>query len=462
MSLSIVVRLRSGRYEAASLRPQIAEWPPAPARVFCALVASADTDADWASLTWLEAAGRPYVLAARSAPQVYDSGYVVTNATEAKSGSQTWPGRNNGLRQRATALPADDTFAMVWPDADPDDATLGRLVRLARRVPYVGRSTSSAEVTVEPGLVEQRPGWLRWQSTALGSPGAVELSVPFPGYTSRLRDAFEHGQRAWEVGRSVAYEAPGHDTSVMEVPADSPYTRMLIFGFDRGRVPVSGYELLRVTEAFRQATISRVADPVPAPVSGHDTGGAHHVAYLGLPHVGGPHADGHLLGVAVAIPTSMSDSDRKALLVGLLKPPIEHLRFGARQQFELTYAPQETRGLQPWRWTGGDGGSRCWATATPLMLDRFPKGTRGAGELVAQSLLIGGYPEPVKVEVLDASAVAGAPHRLGLASLSFKRPRRPLIHCRVEFASPVRGPVVAGALRYLGGGLFVPIAEGGR
>jgi CRISPR-associated protein Csb2 len=462
VALSIVVRLRSGRYEAASIRPQVAEWPPAPARVFCALVASSESDADWAALGWLEGAGSPEVWASSQARAHRESGWVVTNAVQAKGGSQTWPGRVNGLRQRVSAVPGDDVFALVWPEAEPDDATLGRLMRLARRVPYVGRSGSSAEVTVEPAAVEMRSGWARWQACELGTPGAVELPVPYAGYTGRLREAFAQGRRAWEVARTVAYSTGVPDAADPEDAVCSPYSGMLVFGFENGRVPVGGAELLRVTEALRQATISRVPEPVPAQVSGHGADERAHVAYVGLPDVGHPHADGHLLGVAVLVPGVMEDEDRKALLRGLLQPRMTRLRFGARQEFALEYAPERVRGLLPQRWTAGLVGAAQWTSATPVMLDRFPKAKLGAAEVIARSLVRAGYPEPADVEPLASSEVPGAPARLDLGTLSANRARRPLTHCRVRFAEPVRGPVLAGALRYLGGGMFVPKPEGER
>src|SRR2546430_1595185 len=46
-----MVRLRHGRYDAGAERPGDAEWPPHPARVFCALAASgtiADRPGSWA------------------------------------------------------------------------------------------------------------------------------------------------------------------------------------------------------------------------------------------------------------------------------------------------------------------------------------------------------------------------------------------------------------------------------
>ena len=39
-------------------------------------------------------------------------------------------------------------FAVVWPQADPPTGVLAQLRDLARLVPYVGRSTSLAEVSV--------------------------------------------------------------------------------------------------------------------------------------------------------------------------------------------------------------------------------------------------------------------------------------------------------------------------
>ena len=63
MPLVIGARLRDGRYDAAGIRPDEPEWPPHPARLFCALVASAGAAADWAALRWLEEAGPPQVWA---------------------------------------------------------------------------------------------------------------------------------------------------------------------------------------------------------------------------------------------------------------------------------------------------------------------------------------------------------------------------------------------------------------
>jgi len=151
MGLLLMGRLRNGRYDAAQIAPTEAEWPPHPARVFCALVASAaagDDPNDWAALRWLEQAGTPEVWAATQAPLSSRTGFVVTNRTDQRGRSQQHPGRTNGVRTRAAAVPKDPEFAIVWPQAAPDAPTLSCLSRLARQVPYLGRSTSTVTLTV--------------------------------------------------------------------------------------------------------------------------------------------------------------------------------------------------------------------------------------------------------------------------------------------------------------------------
>lgn len=231
--------------------------------------------------------------------------------------------------------------------------------------------------------------------------------------------------------------------------------------------PVGGDALLAVTDGLRRAVLSRVADPLPAQVSGHGADGLPHVAYLALPDVGHRHADhyrpadGHLLGVAIAVPRQMPADDRLALLRGVLgadaADPLSVLRIWGGQRLELQYPAVPRRGLEPRRWCA-PGGAHTWVTATPLMLDRFPNRRLDVTEVIAGSLAIAGYPTPEKVEPLAGPVVPGAIRAPRKGTVP-RWARKPLLHCRVSFPQPVRGPVIAGALRYLGGGLFVPEAE---
>lgn len=480
MALTIAVRLREGRYDAA-FPPDREEWPPHPARLFCALVASAEHEpgadghpADMAALRWLEAAGPPLVQAIPpdAVESATRSGYAVTNSVRREGGSTTWPGRTNGRIGRRGVLPSDEHVAFVWPDAAADDGLLWRLHRLARRVPYLGRSASSAQVTVHDEVPSEeagqvRPGWVTYRPVAIGTPGALDLRVPYPGYTDQLREAYERGERAWEISRVVAYGLGAGTSPAPDAPplaaasARGPYQELVIWPLRRGGIPVSGDRLLTVTELLRRTVISRVADPVPPEVSGHGADTRPHLAYLALTDVGHRHADGHLLGVAVAVPAALSGEARMATLRGLLgdggEDPIRELRGGANGLFALEDPgePPQLWGLRPDRWAGSISGARRWTSVTPVMLDRYP-GRRDPADVLSDTIVTAGYPRPESVTVLDTPVPRGAVHLPCRGTVPAGRPRRPLLHCRVEFVEPIRGPVIAGALRYLGCGLLVP------
>jgi CRISPR-associated protein Csb2 len=134
------------------------------------------------------------------------SAYVVENATSARGGSQVWPGRTNGMRTRAFAVPTTGSFAVVWPQADPPSSVLARLSGLARTVPYVGRSTSLAEVSASGSAPARAGSWVIYESASLGDPeAACELRVPYPRYTDELQAAYRDGRRSWEVARTLPY-----------------------------------------------------------------------------------------------------------------------------------------------------------------------------------------------------------------------------------------------------------------
>ncbi|MFI6132747.1 type I-U CRISPR-associated protein Csb2 [Micromonospora sp. NPDC051141] len=471
MAVSMTVRLRAGRYDAAYPKDRM-EWPPHPARLFCALVASAEHDptapgfeADSEALRWLEAAGAPLVLAAavERVTASVRAGFVVTNATDSKAGSTVWPGRTNRESRRVGALPPDDRVVFVWPRASAPDGVLWRLSRLARRVPYVGRSTSSAQVEVLDEVLECGPSQVTYRPVKIGTEGSVGVRVPYPGYLDALRDAYAQGHRAWEMSEEMSYTCRPADEKAEPLAEAGPYVELLVWPAARGQVPVGGDALLTVAELLRRAAISRIKDPVPAQASGHGADDRPHLAFLPLLDVGHPHADGHLLGVGVAVPRDLEPDDRLAILRGLLgdggEDPIRELRGGAAPRIRLgdPALPPQVWGLRPDRWTSRNG-ARRWVTTTPVMLDRYP-GRRDPAELVAESLVTARFPEPSSVTVLEGPLPRGAVTRPRRGTIPAGRDRRPLLHCRVEFPVPVRGPVIAGALRYLGCGLFIPEAS---
>jgi CRISPR-associated protein Csb2 len=104
--------------------------------------------------------------------------------------------------------------------------------------------------------------------------------------------------------------------------------------------------------------------------------------------------------------------------------------------------------LRPERWAGP---ARSFATATPVILDRFPRRGRSVEDELRQSIVTAGFPSPASVEVLAGPAVRGG---VLVGDLSGDLPPGKRVHASVAFAEPVRGPLVAGRGRFRGVGLF--------
>ncbi|MGI8332751.1 type I-G CRISPR-associated protein Csb2 [Actinomadura scrupuli] len=455
MPVIITVSLSDGRYEAAGMRPQEGEWPPHPARLFCALVASVSDGADQGVLRWLEAAGAPEVWASERVVHESREGYVVTNALSRTGGSQTWPGRTNGVRARATAVPEESEFAVVWHQATPDGDTLARLARLARRVPYLGRATSPVTLTVSAELPERREGWTVYVPTLSGERAVASLRIPYPGYTDQLDRAYQDGDRAWEVARTLPYVR--QRTEQVPVPV-GPFSDLIVFGCASRTVRPAGDSLLTLTSTLRKAVIQRLGTDVPGEVHGHDTDGRYHVGYLALVDVDHPNADGHVLGVALAVPRGMQSEEVDRLLGAVVDDPLTELTIERGRPLRLEHDPYRTHParLNPEWWSAAPEGARRWVTATPLMLDRYPTRRDTPFELIAESLQTAGYPRPKDVEFSPAPIVQGAVKGPRPGTIPEGRPRRKLMHARVEFEQPVVGPVIVGSMRYLGLGLFAP------
>jgi CRISPR-associated protein Csb2 len=463
MPLSILVRLRGGRYDAGGEWPSQSEWPPHPARVFCALAASAESDSDWSALRWLEQQEVPQVWADHL-NQVHRSqtrAYVVQNAVERGGGNLTWPGRTNGLRTRAFAVPSRESFAIVWPQANPSPDTLNRLNLLAWKVPYVGRSTSTAQVAVGV-LPTGMPDTPIYEPAKLEARGqSWDLRVPYVGYTDALRDAYSDGRRAWEVAQSRRYTAVQDGCQQPEAASApeavaGPFADLLFWEIERPVVRVGGDLVVSLTSALRRAVLSRVSDPVPGQVSGHTDPGRPHVAFLAVPDVAHEHADGHVLGLALAVPSSMPNQDLTILLRAVLVGQgLKEIRLSSGRPLTVRYSSDRV-GLQTSRWTGGRG-EHEWATVTPVMLDGHARRGRDEASEVARSLVIAGYPKPAEVEVSAVPIVTGGIWRPRPGTLPPGRPRRQMVHARVCFDQPVAGPVLAGSMRYLGLGLFLPV-----
>lgn len=465
MSFAIEIELLGPLYEAAGDDPTVAEWPPHPARVFCALVAGARTDADHEALRWLEAQPAPHVFASDAFRSLRRSAYVVTNKAERTGGSQFHPGRSNGLRVRAAAAMSSDRIRLVWPDAEPDPTTVDRLDRLARRVPYVGRSTGVALVSCHPEASSIEPSVLTCFVPAHEGTGTYDLRVPSAGYLDDLLEQYREGRPLWEVSRTAAYRRRDQDSGAdtgeaLSVEAPSAYADVIIMEFERYRP--DGELAPLFTKALRRAVMSVTPNPLPAALHGHgsEAAGKPHVAFLALPDAGHDHASGRLLGMAVAIP-QLADGERRAIVRSVLgagrsdgEGRTFRLNVPRVGEVGLSYRPGLVRPwtLNPRRWRQG---STEWVSVTPVVLDRFPRRGNIESE-IARSCLAAGIPEPDEVIASTGPLIAGGA-RLRPRELPEQVRGRIYRHARLRFSREVAGPLLVGAGRYLGLGLFAPV-----
>lgn len=476
MGLVVSVELLTGSYDAADVADrEKAEWPPHPARLYCALVAAARGDQDRAALRWLEAQEPPLVQSAAQPRESRREAYVVANGTSAKGGSQTHPGRTNGLWSRTKAFPADPRVAFVWPTAAPHEH-VAALDAMARRVPYLGRSTGVALLAASAS----RDAAAAREGSPLGVPGEVyepcdvveaevSVRVPYVGFLDDLDRQFAEDRPAWEVARHCGYRrrqdgAAGERTTRLNGGGAQPSVYRDVVVFRLGGLKPQAQLCTRFTEALRSAVLRAAGAHAPDVLHGHGAPGRPHVAFLALPDVGHDNADGHLLGLAVAVP-ELPASHREAVLRAVLSLRREEvtgvvdLRVPGIGEVELLYQPGLIRpwGASPERWRLG---SERWVTATPIVLDRYPKRPADIEAEVLWSLRTVGLPDPVELQVSAEPLLAGAA-RLRPNDLPGQVRGRLFRHVGVRFSQPVSGPVLVGAARYLGVGLFAPVPKRG-
>jgi CRISPR-associated protein Csb2 len=474
MGLAITIDLLTGGYEATDVGDrERAEWPPHPARVFSALRAGARDDVDRAALGWLEQQPPPVVVAAERVARARRATYVVTNVRSDKGGSQFHPGRTNGLRVRSRAVPAEPRVTMIWPGR-LDEGHLQALDAMARRLPYLGRSTgialAAAAVHADDRPIDERPRGMDVFEPCDMLDGEVSLRVPYPGFTAELDAQFAAGRPAWEAVRYRSYRRrpalSDHADAWVGAGADgivpSVYRDVVVFQFS-GLRPQPQLAAV-MTKTLRSAVLRAAREGAPAALHGHGADGRPHVAFLALPDVGHPHADGHLLGLAVAIP-DLPEEERAAVLRAVLglrqadRNGLVELAVPRLGMVDLSYQPGLVRpwGASPQRWRRG---SRRWVSATPVVLDRYPRSADQVAAAVQQCLATVGLPEAVDVQVSREPLLPGGA-RLRPLDLPEHVRGRLFQHVAVTFDRRVSGPVLVGAGRYLGVGLLAPVPMDG-
>jgi CRISPR-associated protein Csb2 len=375
-------------------------------------------------------------------------------------------GRNRQGRAFPAVVPAESTFHLRW-DLDLPTHFRSAMQQLCELATYLGHSATPvqiwiAEETPEPTLVPT------------DSRSNFRLRTFGQGRTEYLKNRFDAGVRP-QPARWQAYEPPKTEDEFP--PLNGPFDPGLIvlrqvegrkFGLESCGI---------VADALRKTLMQRNGDPIPEWISGHAADGVSkepRPAYLPLAFTGHEHADGHLLGLAIALPNGFVHTDRlMELLAKHDNDEYEHLPYldlgvtnpyfagevVGKLKLELDDRPDRSRAvsMKAGTWIAA---SRVWRTVTPILLPKFPKKGLSREVIVAEASLQSGYPEPVSLRVGMAPTLQGVPHVRSFQTLRKSNvPPRPLVHAAIEFPVPIRGPVVIGGGRFFGYGFCRPCQE---
>lgn len=517
--IAIEVTLLTGRYVATAHHDRHEhEWPPHPARLFSALVATwADANVPDAAerevLELLETLGAPTISA--SLPDAVSvrkpvSHFVPVNDAAVATGTATaarvlpeevlppstyawhkkpagrfqrgrergdWiTGRGKQERQFPSVTPPSPSVTFIW-DTNPDPQALGRLDDLLARVTRIGHSSS----LVSCRLVDEVPS-----PTMRPGAGEIVLRCTRRGQLAALEAAHRRHEgvrpRALPfVGVRYSDQVEVDDSSSMAVRPDNAGA-LVVFEvpIDQRRFPTT--RTVELAEALRSAIFHHADDPPPEGLSGHVPDGRPsrhpHVAFLALPNVGHDYADGRIMGLAAMLPASLPEAAVNAAYraIGIWEQaePRDRCRLtldgGQVIDLRRRQPPFELSTLRAGTWSRP---SSEWTSATPIALPRNPgrltsgssaaraKAWAAAEEQVRQSCVHVGLPEPAAVAVsLDPLVPGVRPAARYPAFVQGTRRgdgiRRRLVHAAVRFDEDIRGPLVLGTGRFLGLGLMRP------
>jgi len=469
------------------------DFPPQPERVFSALVASwgarGQRPDERAALEWLEAQPAPEILHGdfwrRSGATVFvppnDDRIRGENTATIRRVLPTY--RSRQAREFPAVRLNEEMPRVVlrWTHSSPDEQTFGKLNALAADTSYVGHSASLTRLC------------FRRDSTSPDGARRVPASrIVSPGRLDRLETAYARGEHVNERDTLNLAPSSAENDEPVYSSVFAPDWLVLELLNHKGDRRLDLHAAPLAARLLRDAIMGGYAraglgEAIPEVVSGHKPDGIPsdtlHLAITPLAFFGHPYADGRLFGFALVAPRgsgllydeafrsaifaiSEYDEGRERRILTI------HPKGGAWQtSLGMVDRAMTRHSLRPEPYCRA---ARRWASVTPIVLDRHlktPRRARTRGDNAAiqaeiESVIAGsveriGLPRPVSVRADKHAAITGAPSAQPPAGApawtAWQVPQslasRSLVHATLAFETPVEGPLLIGAGRYVGLGL---------
>lgn len=468
--IAVDVELLLGTYRADPSGDAITdrargEWPPAPSRLLASLIdAGGASGREAPELAAFAAAGPPVIYADPEPHRQSLHGRYVVRNTRAKGAHQEYLARKGSLvRPGERIVPRSRQIVFLYENFRPNSRIVSALQHRAARVGYLGCADSPVAMRINPvSMAPEGPAFVpdRNGSVLVNTHTERHVAAWCAAYDAWASDGINR-RRFPALRHQTAYRPPG-------VGSDPEGNGGRVIAWMRFADTIPGRRVAAVAHAFKRAVYSRYqqlyGDIPPIWFHGHgfskSEGDWQLARFLPLPNVGNRYADGRIHGAALWAPSGANDLETRQ--VGAAARAVTHLS-EITGRLQLVAAGQTRRKRHPsWathpdRWTKP---SRQWATAFPVVSDRHgPMRLLGAAD-VGRWCTQAGLPQPVAARLSRTPLIPGG---VDLAQPETARPghrqTRPWTHVEVVFAQAIEGPVVIGAARSYGLGLFAPVEE---
>lgn len=495
--LLLSIRLHDGRYHGAP----VSEWPPAPARVFQALVAGVARGRSLpepytAALEWLEALPPPVIAAPRQRLGSRVELFVPNNDADAVGGD---PAQVSEIRTKKVVQPrlieGDARFEYAWP-VPSNDEHAPALVEAADALYQLGRGVDMAWAVAEviddeklaARLAAHRGTLHRPHGRAGGNPlpcpapgslaslvrrhGAARLSPDGEGKAARLLFSNAPKARFVPIAYSAArqrlvYELRCRDDDGKLWPWQIARVATLVERLRDGAADRLRGALPDDTEAIERALVGRKGDGREQwPIT-------QRVRIVPLPSIGHEHVDRAIRRVLVEVPSGCPlRADDIAWAFAGLEPA--DMETGVIDPVVLVRATDD-RMLERYA-----ARARRWRSITPVALPETAKRRRieprrqheeakSAAERGAeQARAIAAVHTALRHAGITASALdvrvrrepfEARGQRAEAFGAATRFPKERLWHVDVLLDEPVDGPLVLGDGRFLGLGVMTPVSD---